>query len=124
MKLLIEFPLHIVKTYHGPGNLDETLDEHISYLIGKYCYDHQLTFRIHEIEFVDAQPKVHDELVRYWVELGVNPDQFDTRWISGELISAGYEKGLTIKTENGSTLHGDAYSPDIDFRRMLKQKTN
>ncbi|GAB5525748.1 MAG: hypothetical protein Roseis2KO_36200 [Roseivirga sp.] len=113
MKLIIEFPLYIVSSYNGISNLDETLDDNISYLIGKYCYDHNIGFRILELTIADPEPKVHDGLIRYQVELEINPDEFKTAWVLDELKTNGFEKGLTIKREDRTVLYSDEFSADI-----------
>ena len=119
MKLTIEFPMHIVSAYHGKDNLDETMDENISYLIGKYCYDHQIDFKILSLDFIDAQPNVNDELVRYIVAIDTTSAPFKNEWILDELTKNGYEKGLTIKSEDGQILYADEYTADIQYRRTL-----
>ncbi|MBL0020447.1 MAG: hypothetical protein IPP17_29425 [Bacteroidetes bacterium] len=120
MKLIVEFPMYVVCSYHGADELDVTLDDNISYLIGKYCYDNGIAFKILDLCFVDPEPNVHDELLRYQVELGVNSDEFNPNWMLKELEIENFEKGLTIRSENGAILYADEYSADIHFRREMK----
>jgi len=119
MKLIIEFPMNIVCSYNGASNLDETLDGNISYLIGKHCYDNKIYFKILNLVFVKPKPNVNDELIRYQVEIGLNPIDFNIDWIINELEIENFEKGLTIKSENNEILYADKYTADIQHRRGL-----
>ncbi|WP_445457590.1 hypothetical protein [Flavobacterium sp. HNIBRBA15423] len=121
MKLLIEFPMQIVITYHGISNLDETLDENISYLIGKYFYQNNIDFKMLSLNFIASKPNINDKLIRYEIELGVNKSEFQYDWILKELEMEGYEKGLTIKTPENEIIYADEYTADITFRRKLKK---
>ncbi len=122
MKLIVEFPMYVVCSYHGADELDVTLDDNISYLIGKYCYDNGIAFKILDLCFVAPEPNVHDELLRYHVELGVNSDEFKTDWMLKELEIENFEKGLTIRSENGEILYADEYSADIQVRRKIGKR--
>ena len=121
MKLLIEFPLNVVTNYHGPSNLDETLDENISYLIGKYFYANKIDFKILELEFISPKPNTNDEMIQYLVELGINEKEFEYKWILNELKNAGFEKGLTIKSTENNIIYADQYTADIQQRRKIKK---
>lgn len=122
MKLIIEFPIIVLNAYNGASNLDETLDDNITYLIGKNCYDNQIEFKIVNFDFVPPVPNVNDELFRYQVELRVNEKDFKPDWMLKDLETEGFEKGLTIKSENGTILYADEYTADIPFRRELRNK--
>lgn len=121
MKLLIEFPVNIVTNYHGSSNLDETLDENISYLIGKYFYENQIDFKILELEFITPKPNTNDEMIQYIIELGINEKEFEYEWILNELKNAGFEKGLTIKSSENGIIYADQYTADIQQRRKIKK---
>ena len=120
MRLTIEFPMNVVRAYNGASRLDETLDDNISYLIGKHCYDSNIEFEILNLNFVDSEPNVNDELISYQVRLGIDSSEFQVDWILKELENEKFEKGLTIKSENGDILYGDPYSADLQHRRELK----
>jgi len=122
MHLLIEFPMHVVASYHGPGNLDVALDDNISYLIGKYCHDHQIPFTIHSIDFVPAQPQLSDELVRYKVEMGMKKQEFKPEQIFEDLEKEGYERGLTIRELDGQILFADKATGDLPLRRQMMEE--
>ena len=121
MKLILELPLLILSRYHGVSNLDETLDNNITYLIGKYFYDHDIKFKILNLDWVKPQPNINDELIRYEVEVGVIEHEFKSDWILKELENEGYEKGLTIKSEHGKVIYVDPYTADIQLRRKMKK---
>lgn len=121
MKLIVEFPMYVVCSYHGADELDVTLDDNISYLIGKHCYDNGIPFKILDLCFVEPEPNVHDELIRYQVELGVNSDEFNPNWMLKELEIENFEKGRTIRSEKGEILYADPFSADIQFRREIKK---
>ena len=76
MKLIIEFPLLILSTYNGVSNLDITLDDNITYLLGKHCYTNEIKFEILNLDWVKPQPNINDELIRYEVEFGVIEHEF------------------------------------------------
>ena len=114
--------MYVVCSYNGAEELDVTLDDNISYLIGKYCYDNGIAFKILDLCFVDPEPNVHDELVRYQVELGINSNEFNTDWMLKELEIENFEKGLTIRSENGEILYADEYSADIQVRRKIGKR--
>lgn len=119
MKLIIEFPMNIICAYNGADNLDETLDDNISYLLGKHCYDNGVEFKILSLDFVQPKPNINDELIRYQVEMGLDQIDFKTEWILGELKHGNFEKGLTIKSVNDEILYADEYTADLRFRRAL-----
>lgn len=121
MKLIIEFPMLIAITYHGASNLDETLDENISYLIGKYFYQNNIDFKILVLDFIAPKPNINDTLIRYEVELGIHKSEFQYEWILKELEEEGLEKGLTIKTPENEIIYADEYTADIPCRRKLKK---
>lgn len=114
--------MNIVCSYKGASNLDETLDNNISYLIGKHCCDNKIDFKILNLDFVKPEPNVNDELIRYQLEIGMNLTDFKTDWILKELEIENFEKGLTIKSENNDILYADEYTADIQYRRSLKKK--
>ena len=114
--------MNVVCSYNGASNLDETLDDNISYLIGRYCYNNEIDFKILSLEFVEPEPNVNDELIRYKIEIGTNPIDFKTDWISKELEIENFEKGLTIKSDNDEILYADEHTADIEHRRKLKKK--
>ncbi len=114
--------MNIVCSYNGASNLDETLENNLSYLIGKHCYDNNIDFKILKLDFVKPEPNVNDELIRYQIEIGMSPIDFNTDWILNELEIENWEKGLTIKSENDEILHADEYTADIQYRRKLKKK--
>ena len=121
MKLNFEFPLLILSRYNGPSNLDITLDDNITYLLGKHCYTNEIKFEILNLDWVKPQPNINDELIRYEIEVGIDDDEFKTDWILKELENEGYEKGLTIKSEHGKVIHVDPYTADIQLRRKMKK---
>lgn len=121
MKLLIEFPMNVVINYHGASNLDETLDENISYLIGKYFYENKIDFKILNLEFISPKPSINDEMIQYEVEIGMNKSEFEYKWILNELKDAEFEKGLTIKSSESGIIYADLYTADIQQRRKLKK---
>ena len=108
--------MNIVSSYNGSSNLDETLDDNISYLVGKYFYANQIEFKILKLDFVKAVPACNDELIRYEIEFDLMQDQFEPTFIVMELKKEGFEKGLTIKYYN-HILYADGYSADIQQRR-------
>ena len=112
--------MHIVCAYNGASNLDETLDDNISYLIGKYFYENNIDFKILDMDFVVPEPEINDELVRYDVEIGIQPDKFNSDWIQKALKAEGFDKGLTIKSDNGRILFADEHTADIQYRRNTK----
>ncbi len=114
--------MNIVCSYRGTSELDETLDDNISYLIGKHCYENEIDFKILNLDFVKPEPNVNDELVRYQIEIGLNPIDFKTEWILKELENENYENGLTIKSDNSEILYVDEYTADIQYRRKIKKK--
>ena len=120
-KLFIEFPMHIVAHYHGASNLDETLDENISYLLGKYFYQNSIDFKILQLDFVDPQPNIHDKHIQYEIAVGVEKEVFNYEWILQELEREGFEKGLTIRNNNREIIFADQFSADIQWRRKLKK---
>ena len=122
MKLIIEFPMYILSGYHGISNLDETLDDNITHLIGKYFYDRNITFSILKIEHVQGVPNINDALVRYEVLIGLEETAFDPDWIFTELEQEGFERGLTIKSESGEILYADRHTADIQYRRKYYGK--
>ncbi len=113
--------MNIVCSYKGENSLDETLDDKISYLLGKYCYENKIDFKILNLDFVNPEPSVNDELVRYQIELGASSKDFNTDWILSELEMESFEKGLTIKSEHEEILYADEFTADIQFRRELKR---
>ena len=114
--------MNIVCSYHGASNLDKTLDDNISYLIGKYCYTNKIDFKILNLDFIKPEPNVNDELIRYQLDIGMKLQDFKTDWILKELEIQNFEKGLTIKSENNQILYADEYTADIKYRRILKKK--
>lgn len=122
MKLIVEFPMSAVCSYNGASNLDETLNDNISYLIGKHCYDNKIAFKILNLDFVKPERNVNDELIRYQIEIGLDFTDFKTDWILKELEIENFEKGLTIKSDKNEILYADEYTADIQYRRSLKKK--
>lgn len=120
-KLFIEFPMHIIVHYHEVSNLDETLDENISYLLGKYFYQNSIDFKILQLDFVDPQPNIHDEHIQYVIEVGIEEEAFKYEWILTELEREGFEKGLTIRNNNREIIFADQFSADIQWRRKFKK---
>ena len=112
--------MNIVCSYKGASNLDETLDDNISYLIGKYCYDNKIDLKILNLDFVKSVPNINDELIRSQIEIGINADDFNSNWILKELEVERFDKGLTIKSEKDEILYVDEYTADFKYRRKLK----
>jgi len=112
--------MHIVCSYNGASNLDETLDDNISYLMGKYFYDNNMDFEILDMDFVSPKPEINDELVRYHVEIGIQQDKFNSDWIRKALENEGFGNGLTIKSIHGKILFADSSTADIQYRRRIK----
>ena len=121
MILFVEFPMDIVCSYNGTDNLDVTLDDNISYLIGKHFYDSGIKFNILDLNFISPKPNYHDELIRYKIEIELNGNNFDFNWILKKLKSNNFDKGLTIKSDKEEILYADQYSADIKLRRQLKK---
>ena len=114
--------MNILCSYNGKSNLDETLDDNISYLIGKYFYDNKIGFKILDLDFIKPEPNINDELVRYQIEMDVNPTEFKIDWIRKELEIANFDKGLTIKSENHKILFADENTADIIYRRRIRSQ--
>lgn len=120
-KLFIEFPWNVIINYHGVSNLDVTLDENITYLIGKYFYQKNIPFKILQLDFVDPKPNVYDQHIRYDVEIEIEETVFKYEWILTELERAGFEKGLTIRSHTKEIIYADQFSADIQWRRKSKK---
>ena len=72
MKQIREFPMSIICSYKGESNLDETLDDHITCLIGKYFCENKIEYKILDLNCVKPRPNINDELIQYKVEMNVN----------------------------------------------------
>lgn len=71
MKLIVEFPLKILESYNGRDYLDEILDDNISYLLGEYCFENKIEFKIISLDLMKAVTELSDELVRYILEIKI-----------------------------------------------------
>jgi hypothetical protein len=121
MNIIIEFPLQVLNSYNGQDNLDETLDENITWLIKEYFLENSIEFDFKEsIQFVKPTPQKNDELVRY--NLTIKSETLDLNNLVKKLENKGFEKGLTITTQDRSPIYFDQYTADIQFRRSLGKK--
>lgn len=111
----------VVIHYHGVDNIDVTLDDNISYLIGKYFYDNKMEFNILSLKIVKPKPNINDELIQYEVEIGVTKTEFRYEWILDEFKKTGFEKGLTIKSLENKIIYSDLFTADIQQKRKLKK---
>ncbi len=121
MIIIVEFPLDIINSYNGASNLDITLDDNISYLIGKYFYENKIDFKIDKIEFVSLKHNKNDELVRYELQIAVDKSQFRYEWILNELKQNGFDKGSTIKDINGEIIYADDYMANKTSKKASKK---
>ena len=116
-QLVIEFPTYILTGYNGLNNLDETLDDNITYVIGRYFYENEIGFAVESLNFIQPIPNHNDELVRYVVSIEHADPAFCVRTIVRELTDDGFERGCTIRIFGGAVLHADSHSADIRIRR-------
>jgi len=121
-ELIIEFPMCVVNAYNGAGNVDETLDDNITYIIGRHFHEYDIEFSIQSMNLVPPTPEVNDELVRYRVTIHSDDAEECPKRVLAELKADGFERGCTIKTMAGGLLHADEYTADIQVRRTLGKK--
>ncbi len=115
------FPMYIIDRYHGPGNLDTTLDENILQILIQAAADQGFKWVGGEFQFLDAVPNEFDERVIIQMKLKGN-GQFDPDLVVEALEEEGYLTGLTIRSEGGEILYGHENSADIVFRRTRYEK--
>ena len=120
-KLTVEFPMFVLAGYNGGlSNLDVTLDDNITYLLGRQFYEIDVDFNVISMEHVDPIPNQNDELVRYEIEIGNDDARSCATSIIAELTSEGYARGCTIRCADGLVLHADLLTADITLRRQLQ----
>ena len=117
-KLTIEFPMYVLATYNGGlSNLDETLDDNITYIIGRHFHENKIGFAIESMDTIPAVPSNNDELVRYVVNIESDDSNSCAQAVVRELTADRYAKGCTIRGIDGVVLYADSHTADIQLRR-------
>ena len=120
MRLAFDFPQISIDKYHGPGNLDMTLEEGILDTILEALDKEGISANGPTFEFIPATPNQNDAFVRIWLSIDPARKPFPTQVIFQALQKEGYENGLTIRSENLEILFAHPDTPDIQYRRKLK----
>ncbi|QDU58404.1 hypothetical protein Pan181_46390 [Aeoliella mucimassa] len=121
-QLIIEFPMRILAEYNGGlSNLDETLDDNITWLLGRPFDENGTPFQVECLNRVPATPDCNDPLVRYNVQVEHEDARLCASQIVATLTAEGYVRGCTIRTLDGQVLHVDSDTADIQLRRQLRR---
>ena len=109
IEIKVEFPIYVLAEYNGAGNIDETWDDNIMYLINKSLLDNHIEIKKTTIDIL-PESKNSDERLSYHMLLVDYTTTFDFNWIIKSLTEENYQKGLCIKKKNGQDIFETIYS--------------